>query len=451
MKTTDDSAYVLNRQVELLYRNVRLGQLISVVNASFLAWIGYGYRPLPWLAGWWLAAAVVAGLRIALAGRYYASSEQERLRDVAFWHQRAFMGAAGAGLVWGAGALALMLAGDTVLQLFTAFIMAGMVAGAVPVLAADRRAFIAYAGPIVLAVSAGGFGTDPLHLTFSLMTFFFLIVAARSAQNFHDALHNTFRLEHEKDHLVERLQKATAEAELSNRAKSEFLANISHELRTPMNGILGMSELLSLEDLTPGQQELLVPLRQSANDMMRMVSQLIELSVLEAGKLKLAPHMFDSADLLANLLVNEERQATAKGVPLLHEYDPSIPHLLVGDVVQLRKIFAQLVGNAIKFTDQGQIMVTARLQETLPGQVLIAFGITDTGPGIAPETLKRLEGILVQGDGSSIRRHGGIGVGLPIARRLIELMGGTLCIDSQPGCGSTFSFVLPFELPAENA
>jgi len=442
--------FILGRQVDLLYRNLRQGQIVSILNASFLIWIAAPMLPMTMLGGWWLVATCFAGLRIALAARYARCSEIERQNNATFWHQRAWLGAAGSGLVWAAGAILLMLAGDTTLQLFAAFVMAGMVAGAVPVLSADRRVFRAYAWPVVLAVAISGFAPDPLHLSLTVMALLFLVVATRSADYFHETLLESLRLEHEKDGLVLRLDHALEVAEQSNRAKTEFLANISHELRTPLNGIVGLGELLSLDELTPSQAELLTPLRQSADDLMRMINNLIELSGLEAGYTKPSAAPFIAAELGESLFASHRAAARQRGLAMHEEIDAALPQVMLGDVGCLRQIFVQLLGNAIKFTESGRIDLAIRLQERRPDRALVEFSVSDSGPGIPPQTLKLLEGLLVQADGSSVRRHGGIGVGLSIARKLIELLGGELRIESQPGVGSRFSFVLPFEIPAEN-
>jgi len=439
--------FVLHRQVELLYRNVRLGQIISILNAGFFVWIGYQLYSGHALALWGGLAVLVAGLRIALGERYRQTSPAERLAEVGFWQQRALLGAAAGGLVWAAGALLLMLAGNIALQLFTAFVMAGMVAGAIPVLAADRLAFRLYTWPVNIAVIVGLLGNDPMHIAASIMALIFLLGATRSADHFNDTLQTSFRLEHEKDGLVANLQQAKAVAESSNRAKTEFLANISHELRTPMNGIIGMAELLSHEPLSDSQRELLAPLRQSADDMLRQISHLIELSALEAGHFSTKAELFASGEILASLLRDEQAAAEAKGLTLLEETDPLLPPLLLGDIENLRKILGHLAGNAVKFTERGTIRTSARLLRSEAGQAEVEFCVADTGPGIPADKLPILNGLLIQADGSSIRRHGGIGVGLPIARKLIELLGGTLRIESQPGQGSRFSFVLPFALP----
>ena len=444
------SPFILGRQVELLYRNLRLGLIMSILNATFLLWVASSLVAPVSLGIWWLLATVVAGLRMALAAFYYGQSESERLSSSAFWRQRALLGAAASGLIWAGGALLLMTSGDTILKLFTAFVMAGMVAGAVPVLAADRLVFRCYAWPIVLAVVIGALGNDPLHIAFSTMSLLFVLIATRSADYFHDTLQDTFRLEEEKKQLVEHLEHAREVAEQSNRAKSAFLANMSHELRTPMNGIIGLSELLDLEDLSEDQRNLLTPMRESSETLLRLINHLIELSALEAGQIKLAPSPFAVSELLQTLVSSQRKAAAAKGLAMIEEEDPALPGLLVGDIDRLRQVFKHLLDNAIKFTEHGTVSISVRVAETLPTQVNLEFTVADTGPGIPPEVLPQLTGLFMQGDGSSIRRHGGIGIGLPIARKLVELMGGEIKLESEMGVGSRISFTLPFALPDAN-
>ena len=146
------------------------------------------------------------------------------------------------------------------------------------------------------------------------------------------------------------------------------------------------------------------------------------------------------------MYANHRNNAQAKGLTLVTEQDPALPPVMVGDSERLRQIFDLLLGNAIKFTDRGTIRLVVRVAETAGNTVKVEFSVTDTGPGIAADKLPQLKGLFVQADGSSIRRHGGIGVGLPIARKLIELMGGELKIASEVGQGSCFSFTLPFSL-----
>jgi signal transduction histidine kinase len=442
-----DDSFVLGRRVALLYRNVLLGQIVSLVNATVLTGVALSLLDNPVISVWWLAAVLIAGFRVMQAKAYNGESESARQADAANWRRRVLYGVAASGLIWAAGGLLLMSQGNTHLQLFTAFVIAGMVAGAVPVLAADRTVFRAYAWPMTLAAIVGSLGNDPLHIAFTVMAVIFLLAVTRSADLFHDTLHDTFRLEHEKDHLVENLDRAREVAERSNRAKTEFLANISHELRTPMNGIIGMADLLALETINDDQRELLDHLRDSADILLLQLNHLIELSALEAGHVRLRPEPFVVHDLLDGLLSAQHKAATSKGLTIAIDADPALPGIVVGDLDHLRQVFQHLVGNAIKFTDRGRIEIAARQVERTGKTVRIEFAVTDTGPGISAEALQAINGLLVQGDGSSIRRHGGLGVGLPIVRRLIELMGSELQIDSELGKGSTFRFTLPFALP----
>ncbi len=437
----------LGRRVELLYRNTLLGQVVSAINASALAWVALTLVDQPLVYLWWLAALAIAAIRITQGRAYKAASQQSRLADAPIWHGHALRGATASGIVWASGALLLMFQGDTHLQLFTGFVTAGMAAGAVPVLAADRKVYRAYAFPIVLAVAVGSLGSGPLHFAFTAMSLLFLATLSRSADLFSHTLHDAIRLEHEKGDLIDNLKQAREVAELSNRAKTEFLANISHELRTPMNGIIGLAELLHHESLTADQRSLLDPLRASADDLMRQIDHLIQLSALEAGHVSSRPAAFAVADLLEGMLSAQRNAAQAKGLVLHQQADPELPPVLIGDLDHLRQIFAHLVDNAVKFTEQGRIDITARPTAGSDARTWIEFCVADTGPGIAPDILPFLSGLLVQGDGSSVRRHGGIGVGLAIARKLIEIMGGRLHIDSQPGRGSQFRFAVPFSLP----
>jgi signal transduction histidine kinase len=439
--------FVLGRRVELLYRNVLLGQVVSLINAAVLTWVASSLIDNPAIYAWCSAAVVMASVRIFQAIAYRRTEPEQRLAQAVAWHRRALISATGAGIIWGGGALLLMSQGNTHLQIFSGFVMSGMIAGAVPILAADRLVFRSYAWPVALAVTFGALGSDALHIAFTVMSLLFLLAVTRSADFFHGTLQETFRLEHEKDGLLTELANASAVAERSNRAKTEFLANISHELRTPMNGIIGMADLLALEPLSADQQEYLSHQRESAEQLMELINNLIRLSALEAGQVRIYPTPFIAENLLEGMVSSQQVDAANKGLALSPHSDPELPGILVGDLSRLRQIFEYIVGNAIKFTSEGRIDVHAKLVERRHDQVKIEFSIVDSGPGMTAEQLLMINDLLTQGDGSSIRKHGGVGVGLPIARKLVELMGGELLVDSELGKGCTFRFILPFGLP----
>lgn len=443
--------FALVRQVELIFRIQKLGQIVSILIASYLAWIALqAHISIPGVAIWWIAAVSVAALRLILARRYSRLSAEEKEASIASWQRRIRFGALAGGVAWSGGTLLMTLGGDLVLQIFSAFVMAGMTAGALPVLGADRLAYRLYAWPIIVAVIVGVFGTDSLHMGFSILSFLALVIFTRGADVFGEMLNETFRLEFEKGDLLKHVDLARQVAERSDRAKTQFLANISHELRTPMNGILGLAEILGHdENLNSDQRESVRLLKESADEMMHHIEHLIELSALEAGHIQPRPAPFGVAELLGGLVSAQHRLAAAKGLKLEEYEDPALPPVLVGDLARLSQIFDHLVGNAIKFTETGSVSISARLLSRDNDTANVEFCVADTGPGMSRDKLQVINSMLAQGDSTLIRRHAGIGIGLPISRKLIELLGGKLAVESRVGIGSKFSFTLPFGLPKD--
>lgn len=442
-----ENLFILSRQVELVYRNQKLGQIVSMAIAGYLAWVACREGVSLLAIGMWCAAAVgIALFRLVMAQRYMRLAGEQRTSEIAVWQKRVRYGGLGSGIAWSAGAILLMNAGNLGLQLFTAFVLAGITAGAIPVLGPDRWAYRLFAWPIIVTVIISAFDTDHMHIAFSALSTLALIIYTRSADIFGQMLHETLAMEHEKTWLLASVEEARHAAEKSDLAKTQFLANVSHELRTPMNGILGLSELLGSEPLTPEQAELVALLRENANGLMRQIDHLIELSALEAGHIQVRPAPFAVAELLEGMISAQHRPAEEKKLELVENTDPDLPSVLVGDLERLRQIFDHLVGNAIKFTERGTISITARLIDKKAEQVRVEFCVSDTGPGISADRLQVINALFAPGDTSLIKRHSGIGVGLPIARKLVDLMGGQMRIDSEIGVGSTFCFTLPFGL-----
>jgi len=250
--------------------------------------------------------------------------------------------------------------------------------------------------------------------------------------------------------LLEDLQSATAAAEAANRAKSTFLANISHEIRTPMNGIIGLSRLALMKDPAPGQRELIEQIAQSGRTLLQVINGLLDYSKLEAGKTEYERHPFRLDELLDELAATAANAPAADGVELIFHPAANLPGTIVGDRLRLGQVLTNLLGNALKFTAVGTVVLHIDAEATHDGNTWLRFMVSDTGIGIQTKALDRLFEPFGQADAATARQYGGTGLGLPIARELARGMGGDIEVASQPGAGSRFMVRLPFMLPAQH-
>jgi len=437
----DTADAIRAEQIRVLYR-APIATLVNLVNAPIVAIVVWSDYPRWVLIAWVAAFWIVIPIRAVLWRNYVRGPRVPQSTDM--WARRFVIGTAVTGCLWGLAGSVVFISPHETYRVFVAFVLAGMCAGAVGSNAVYFPALLAFMAPTLAPATIAFFlRGDLVSLGMGVLAIVFGVALALIGRDLNRSLADGFRLQFENAALIRNLTVARDAAEAASEAKSRFLAHMSHELRTPLNAIIGFSEMFAAElfGKLPNPEYITYSrfIYEGAQHLLAMIKEILDFSKMQTGAVTLEDDAISLPQSVESCLQPFADQFRAKGLALDVDVSPSLPSLRADDV-RFRQILTSLVSNAVKFTATGGRI---RVGAMLDGTGAIVLSISDTGIGMRESDIPKAIAPFAQLDDSFAKRHAGIGLGLPLAKGLVEIHGGTLTVESEFGRGTTVTIRFP--------